>query len=86
LRKLLHLQLAGTSSGDACSNEAGRYGEIDKASDACHAFDSSLSGLEGFATVAVLRMSRAALDRLGAAGAVKPAYGHPKSAGILAAT
>ncbi len=78
--------LSGSTPRNALSDEAAGYPEINKAPQAGHAFDSSSSSFGCFATVTVLRMSRAALDRLGATCTVKPADGHPVGAGVLAAT
>jgi hypothetical protein len=78
--------LSGSTPRKACSDEASIDGEIDKASDACHAFGSSLSGLEGLATVTELRMGGSSLDRLWTAGAVKSANWHPVGTGVEAAT
>ncbi len=78
--------LSRASPGDAGLYEAGIDSEINKTADACHAFDSSSSGLAGLATVSVLGVSRAALDRLLPTGAVKPADRHSESTGVEAAT
>jgi hypothetical protein len=77
--------LSRASPGDAGLYEAGIDSEINKTADACHAFDSSSSGLEGVATVPELRMIGASLDRFGSTSAVKPADWHPKSTGVLTA-
>ena len=58
---LVGFVLSGTSPGNACSNEAASHPKIDKKSQAGHAFYSSLSGLEGFATMPVLRMGGSSL-------------------------
>ncbi len=78
--------LPGSSPSNTFLDEAGIDGDIDKASDACHALDSSLSGLDGLATVPELRMSRAALDRLGAASSVEPTNWHSVGARVETAT
>ena len=59
---LVGFVLSGTSPGNACSNEAASHPKIDKTSQAGHAFYSSLSGLDGLATVTELRMSWASPD------------------------
>ena len=76
----------GTSPGDACSDEAAGYPEINEASDARHALDSSLSGLNGLATVSVLRMGGSSLDRFRVASAVKPTNWHSVGARVKTAT
>ncbi len=73
-------------SGNTCPDEAGIESEIDKTADTRHAFNSSLSSVNCLATVPILRMGRASLDSVSAAGAVKPADRHPKSTGVEAAT
>jgi hypothetical protein len=58
---LVGFVLSGSSPGNTCSNEAASHPKIDKKSQAGHAFYSSLSGLEGFATMPVLRMGGSSL-------------------------
>jgi hypothetical protein len=78
--------LSGSTPRNARSDEAGIDGDVYKASDACHALGSSLSGLKGLATVPKLRMSRSSLDRLCTAGAVKSANWHSVGARVKTAT
>ncbi len=65
--------LSRASPRDAGLYEAGIDGEINKTADACHAFDSSSSGLAGFATMQIGWMICAALDSVFSACTVKSA-------------
>jgi hypothetical protein len=78
--------LSGSTPRNARSDEAGIDGEIDKASDACHALDSSLSGLECLATMSVLWMIGTSLDRLWVSGSVKSTGRAAVGGGVLTAT
>ncbi len=70
--------------GNACADEAGIDGEINKAPQAGHTFDSSLSGFEGLAPVPKLRVSRASLDSFFSTSAVKSTGRAAVGGGVLA--
>jgi D-hexose-6-phosphate mutarotase len=63
-------------------DEAAGHSEINKASKTSHSFNSSASGLEGFATMSVLWMIGTSLDRLWVSGSVKAADGHAIGGGV----
>ncbi len=82
VRRLVEIVLSGSSPCNSLFKEARIDGDVDKAADACHALDSSLSGLEGFSPMSILWMIGTAPDCVRTTGAVKLADGHPVGAGV----
>ena len=72
-----------SSPRNTTSDEAGSDRNFNDPSDTRHAFNSLLSSFFGFATVPILRMGRASLDSVSAAGAVKSTGRAAVGGGVL---